>query len=575
MVHLGEAWLEITVLPFLGVLSAFLAGRLATSSEVNRRFLALVLSTLVAAAYEACIELFDVINTPFYLLLNLNAYCLLAYVAAYTKSDSRTFIDANFFGLCVALVSSLLWPNAGGAILFVTEAFVVQLLHQKFYGNGQFIVMNLLFILLIDAFLVQYVFFVNVTLVYSVATLLIVFTFFYLEAPTYRRLITAREAIDAERVRAEESIKRVTVANKAKSNFLASTSHEVRTPMNAILGINDLILDEQPEPEAREAALNIKKAGEYLLTLVNNILDISKIEAGKMELFLADYYLVELLRDCESYVTSLLDGRKNVKFYVSADSSLPKVLHGDALRLRQALFNLLSNAVKYTRTGRITLDVKGTQSVGARNVELRFAVKDSGVGMRDVASIFEPFQRVDVADSRHIMGAGLGLTLVKGIMDIMGGQIHVESSYGMGSTFTLTVTQGVGVVRDVKVRDAKAVRNIKELRVLVVDDTPVNLVVAKGMLQHSVAAVDTAESGEQALELLRRKHYDVAFLDHLMPGMDGVETLRHAKKLSPYTKFIALTANSGVNAHNIYIAHGFDDFLPKPFKKVELLDALR
>ena len=609
-INISEAWLEITAIPFLVVLSVFLGGRMATTSEINRRFLLLVVSTLCAALFEAGLEIFTgidiftVYTKIFYSLININGYCLMAYVAAYTQIGSRRVIEINFFLLAVSIIMLLMFSYdekvymlfaPGFAILFVAEGFVLQLIHQQHYGNGQFIVMNILFILLIDAFALQYLFGKNIPLVYTVATVMLVFIFFYLEAPTHRRLISAHHEIDLARIRAEKSIQRATVANKAKSNFLASTSHEIRTPMNAILGINDMILAENPDPESRSAAMNIKSAGEYLLGLVNNILDISKIEAGKMDLYENDYHLWELLKECEAFMTNSIKGKNanGLKFILKVDKSIPEYLHGDVLRLKQALINLLSNAAKYTEKGSVTLEVGGERKEST-TIIMKFCVEDTGIGMRkeDQAHIYEPFERANILETRHILGAGLGLTLVKNIADIMSGRISLESEYGKGSKFTLEVPQRLAPgSRGMTIQEYEEMMSSQEFstpeeedsgptvwpeaKILVVDDTPVNLVVAKGMLKASEAEIDTAESGEDALDLIKAKHYDLVFLDHKMPGMDGIETLKHAKKHSPETKYIALTANSGNNARNEYIAEGFDDYLPKPFKGEEMMKLLK
>ena len=604
--NISEAWLEITAIPFLLVLSVFLGGRMATTSEINRRFLLLVVSTLCTACFEVGLYIFSDTHTIsiytklFYALININAYCLLAYVAAYTQIGSRSVIETNFFLLCVSLIMLLMFNGTqslhmifspGFAVFFVAEGFVLQLIHQQYYGNGQFIVMNILFILLIDAFVVQYLFDQNIPLVYTVATFMLVFIFFYFEAPTYRRLISAHHEIDLARIRAEKSIHRANIANKAKSNFLASTSHEIRTPMNAILGINDMILAENPDPEARKAALDIKNAGEYLLGLVNNILDISKIEAGKMDLYESDYHLWELLKECEAFMTNSIKNGSALKFILKVDKSIPEYLHGDVLRLKQALTNLLGNAAKYTQKGSITLGVSGARKENTAII-MTFSVEDTGIGIRkeDQAKIYEPFERVNIVETRHIMGAGRGLTLVKNIADIMSGKISFESEYGKGTKFTLEVPQRLAAGSRMTIQEYEEFLSNQtfstpeedkgpsvwpEAKILIVDDTPVNLVVAKGMLKTSEAEIDTAESGEDALDMLKAKHYDLVFLDHKMPGMDGIETLKHAKKHSPDTKYIALTANAGNNARNEYIAEGFDDYLPKPFKSEEMMKILK
>ena len=222
---------------------------------------------------------------------------------------------------------------------------------------------------------------------------------------------------------------------------------------------------------------------------------------------------------------------------------------------------------------------------------MKFVVEDTGIGMHDdeLQKIYEPFERVNILETRHIPGAGLGLTLVKNIIDIMSGRISVTSIYGKGTAFTVEIPQRLASGKSMTLQEYedfitsqpdtpshKDTPNVwPEAKILVVDDTPVNLVVAKGMLKNSEAEIDTAESGEDAIDLIKSKHYDLVFLDHKMPGMDGVETLTHAKKYSPDTKYIALTANSGGNARNEYIALGFDDYLPNPFKGDDMTAILK
>ena len=605
---LVDTFIEFSVLPFLFVLAIFLAGRMSTKNEINRRFLMLVFSTLVSAMTETVFEIFPALANEilyskiFYVLVNINAYCLMCYVASYTGRLTQMFRDVNFSLLFISAALIIMFNPSdnfymlfcpGFAVLFAIEGFVLQLIYQKYYGNGQFLVMNLLFLLLIDAFVIQYIFNQTLPLVYTVATMMLLFTFFYLEAPTYRLLISAHKETEQARLQTEESITRANVANKAKSNFLASTSHEIRTPMNAILGINEMILNEKPDQETRKAALDIKTAGEYLLNLVNNILDISKIEAGKMDLFEANYHLWELLKDCESYVTDKIKNKQGLRFILDVEQDLSEHLFGDSLRLKQALINLLDNAAKYTQTGNITLKISGERKDA--NIKLVFIIQDTGIGMKqeEVSKIFEPFERANIIETRHIMGAGLGLNLVKNIVHIMSGIIEVESSYGEGTKFTLTIPQKIAQGEHYTIKEyddfmnmnekARAIEAEKDLgpetwpdaKILVVDDTPVNLVVAKGMLKNSEADITTSESGEEALELIKAGHYDVVFLDHKMPGLDGIETLKRAKKYAEGTKFIALTANAGANARAEYISYGFDDYLPKPFKSNEMMRILK
>lgn len=614
--NLSEAWLEITMLPFLTVLAAFLGGRMATRSEVNKRFFLLVTSTLSAAVIETMLELFTDIGTVtvytkiFYSMVNINAYCLMCYVAAYTRRISERFVNINFFLLSVSLIILFMFHydekffmvfSPGFAIIFVLEGFILQLVHQQYYGNGQFIIMNLLFILLIDSFVLQYIFHQNLPLVYTVATIMLFFTFFYMEAPTYRRLISARQETEEARLSTEESLRRTNAANKAKSNFLASTSHEIRTPMNAILGINDMILNElngTGDYETRKASQDIKKAGEYLLNLVNNILDISKIDAGKMELYESSYHLWEVLKECERFVNDKLKPKQEIKFVLDVDRNIPEHFHGDVVRLKQLLINLLDNAVKYTVKGSVTLKVSGEKK-SDNIIKLTFIIKDTGIGMKDEdqKNIFEPFERANLIETRSILGAGLGLTLVRNILYIMSGTISMNSVYGEGTSITVEIPQKISQGDNITIGEYEehmmnASVNAPEsdkseepeheepsvwpdARILVVDDTPVNLVVAKGMLKNSEAEIETCESGEEALDMMKKNHYDVVFLDHMMPGMNGIETLKHAKNIADGTKFIALTANAGGNARAEYISYGFDDYLPKPFKSTEMMRILK
>ena len=358
--------------------------------------------------------------------------------------------------------------------------------------------------------------------------------------------------------------------------------------MNAILGMNEMILKESRDPEIRHASLSIRKAGNHLLSIINNILDISKIESGKMELYKADYHLWQMLRDIEEGIFEATN-EKGLKFIIDIDRNLPEHLYGDEDHIRQVIMNLIDNAVKYTSKGTITLGVRGAVSQHSR-VNMAFSVKDTGLGIRqdDIGKLFNSFARVNMNETQTIQGAGLGLTLVRYLTELMGGTVKVESVYGKGSTFTVELVQQLaqegfqGTIAEYEAileaeherstgsrRDDTRPFTCPEARLLVVDDTPVNLVVARGMLKESQAHVDTAESGEDALALIRENHYDIIFLDHKMPGMDGVETLNKAHETdgpSRLAKYVALTANSGTGLRDEYISLGFNDYLPKPMK---------
>lgn len=617
-----NVWIEATVIPFLGILAAFLYIRYGTKAEINKRFRLLAFSTFLAALLEvASTLLIDgwghrhivnlIIRTIYYAAVNFNAYHLMRYVEAFVRVEDKKFDTFNR----VLIISSLvvlalnLVPGISGfffiissegglsrgayntlwksvyVLYFVAMALWLQVTHRQYYtAKSQYVVLNSLVALLIIANIVQYLFVRTVLFSYAVACVVLFVTFFYYEAPTYRQMNTIEKDLEDARILVERSTKIINAASRAKSDFLANTSHEIRTPMNAILGMNEMILKESKDPEIHQAALDIRRAGNHLLSIINNILDISKIESGKMELYRTDYHLWNLLRDVEeSHYEAIHE--KSLEFILDVDKNLPEHLYGDEDRLRQVIDNLIENAVKYTMKGKVILSVKGVPENHSR-IKLIISVKDTGIGIRheDINKLFISFERVNLNETQNIQGAGLGLTLIKYLMELMGGKITAESEYGKGSNFTVEIPQTLaqeGFQGTIKEYEAMMTNEHEFLRnderpftcpnakLLIVDDTPVNLVVAKGMLKDFQAHVQTAESGKECLELLKKNHYDVVFLDHKMPEMDGIETLNAAREIdgpSRLAKYIALTANSGAGLREEYISLGFNDYLPKPIK---------
>ena len=618
-----NVWIEATVIPFLGVMAAFLFVRYATNVEVNRRFRLLAFSTFLAALLEVSSTLLIdgwghrhmvnlTIRSLYYIVVNFNAYHLMRYVEAYVQVNDKKFDMFNRVLLCSSLVVMILnlTPGTAGffftvaidgglhrgayntlwksvyALYFVSMAAYLQLTNKERYQTKfQYILMNTLGLILILSFAIQYMWITQVLFTYTVACVVLFIIFFYYEAPTYRRMNTVEKELEIARVKTEESTRMTNAANRAKSDFLANTSHEIRTPMNAILGMNEMILKESKSPEIHQAALDIRKAGNHLLSIINNILDISKIESGKMELYKTDYHLWQLLRDIEEGNFESFRS-KGIKFVLDVDKELPEHLYGDEDRLRQIIMNLIDNAVKYTNKGKITMSVNGKRETHAR-VKLIIAIKDTGIGIRqeDLGKLFKSFERVNLNETQSIQGAGLGLTLVRYLLELMGGTIKAESEYGKGSTFTFELVQQLsqegfeGTIREYEAmlgekqeavtEDYDSPFTCPDAKILVVDDTPVNLVVAKGMLKDSQAQIQTVESGEECLELLKTNHYDIVFLDHKMPGLDGIETLKQAHEIdgpSRLAAYIALTANSGTGLREEYISYGFNDYLPKPIK---------
>ena len=614
-------WIEVAVIPFLAILVFFLYSRYGTKLEINKRFRALATTTFFASILEIISTMLvegwgheRIINlmtlTLYYAVTNLNACHFMRYVEASVKVKDKKFDKFNRLLMLSSLVLLFLntIPGTSGfffivssdgamsngtyntlcrslfVIYFIVMALYLQITNRDSYADKrQYIVFNLLVGILVVANVVQAMFLRMTLFAYAVSCSVLFIMFFYYEAPTYRRMHTVEKELEDARVQVEHSTRITNAANKAKSNFLANTSHEIRTPMNAILGMNEMILKESKDNEIHQASLDIRKAGNHLLSIINNILDISKIESGKMELYQTDYHLWQLLRDIEeSHFETIHE--KNLEFEIDVDKSIPEHLYGDEDKIRQVLDNLIENAVKYTSKGKITLKVNGSLEAHDK-FKLRMAVVDTGIGIRnqDLGKLFHSFERVNLNETQNIQGAGLGLTLVHYLVELMEGKVGAKSEYGKGSTFTLVVPQllaqegFLGTFEEYEkthaLRAAANEENVKftcpDAEILIVDDTPVNLVVAKGMLKESKAKVTTAESGEDCLELIKTKHYDIIFLDHKMPGMDGIETLNAAHEMagpSQLSKYIALTANSGATLREEYISKGFNDYLPKPIK---------
>lgn len=388
-------------------------------------------------------------------------------------------------------------------------------------------------------------------------------------------------------------------ASKAKSIFLANMSHEIRTPINGILGMDSMLLKECKDETLRDYALNIQSAGQTLLSLINDILDISKIESGKMEILPVTYSVFTVLNDCYNMV-AVRAKDKNLELVMDISPEIPTALFGDEVRIRQVVNNLLSNAVKYTNEGSVTLsvwaekvDVDPMQGDNTSRVELFIQVKDTGIGIRekDREKLFADFVRLDEKRNRNIEGTGLGLNLTKQLLDMMGGTIEVESTYGVGSVFTVSLLQQVSDEKPlgdfeklyrqhVNVVDAAQERfEAPEAKILVVDDVQMNLKVFVGLLKSTKIQIDTAINGAEALELVQKQHYDVIFLDHMMPVMDGEEAFRRMKKLeknpNANTPVVMLTANAVAEARNGYMDEGFSDYMAKPIREEVLLTTLK
>ena len=367
-------------------------------------------------------------------------------------------------------------------------------------------------------------------------------------------------------------------ANEAKSRFLASMSHEIRTPINAVLGMDEMILRESAEENTREYASNIMSAGRTLLSLINDILDLSKVEEGRMDIIPVQYDLSSLIND----LVNMIRGRaeeKGLELHVNAEKDTPGILTGDEIRIRQCVMNLLTNAVKYTEAGEVNLKVS-YEDIDDRHIDLSFTVEDTGIGMKaeDMAKLFSPYERIEEERNRSIEGTGLGMSITRQLLELMGSELEVRSEYGKGSVFSFTLQQevvdreGIGDITS-GLNEEKGERHeyhelfhAPQARILVVDDTEMNLTVIQGLLKRTLIRIDTAMSGAEAVKLAGNTVYDLIFIDHMMPDMDGIETLKaiHGSGMNMATPAVALTANAVSGAREMYLEAGFADYLSKP-----------
>ena len=387
-------------------------------------------------------------------------------------------------------------------------------------------------------------------------------------------------SLEEQTALAEENRLEAERANQAKGDFLANMSHEIRTPMNAIIGMNEMVMREEISPKAAQYSQDIYNAGQTLLAIINDILDFSKIESGKMEIVPVSYELGSLLNDVLNMVNKKVHD-KGLELVTDISPDIPHQLFGDEIRIRQVILNLVNNAVKYTDKGKVTLRVEHRVREDA-GIDLLVSVTDTGIGIReeDLDKLFNSFQRVDMSVNRKVEGTGLGLSIAKQLVEQMNGAIQVDSTYGQGSTFSISLPQQVEDASPIgdfaaAVKKMYKDRRAEELafmapdaRILVVDDNKVNLVVAKGLIRETKIQVDSALSGEEALEKIRTEKYHIILLDHMMPVMDGMETLKRMRaqeeNQSRDAAVIALTANAISGSREMYLAAGFDDYLSKP-----------
>ena len=394
-----------------------------------------------------------------------------------------------------------------------------------------------------------------------------------------------------QQIRLDSAIAEANSANDAKSSFLNNMSHEIRTPMNSILGMNEMILREEDRPEIKEYALVIQRSGRALLGIINDVLDFSKLQDKKMEIVPVRYDLSSLLNDMVNIAAEQAK-KKSLTFTVNVNKEIPRILDGDEYHIRQVMLNILNNAIKYTERGGVTVTV-GYETIDNYNIMLKFSVTDTGIGIRaeDLEYIFQPFEHIEASRKFSADGSGLGLSIVQKLLQLMGSELKVESVFHKGSTFSFEVQQAVikweplgDYERAFSTAAAHQSKTFTQsftapdAKVLVVDDADVNLLVFANLLKKTKIKIDTASSGVEMLQMVRMNHYDMIFLDHRMPGMDGIEAFHNMKKMTDglnyNTPVVALTANAVLGARQLYIDEGFSDYISKPVDTVRLEQVL-
>ena len=469
-----------------------------------------------------------------------------------------------YYGAAVNLIYIL---GIGGS-LFILILLIISNKHIPEYKNWSMLASTLILCLTI---MIQ----MNTNQVFifgSGLSIITVLLYFTMESPDLKYI----DELNALKLAAEE-------ANKAKTDFLASMSHEIRTPMNAIIGLSQSLLSNNIPSDIYEDVKNIGKAGETLLEIVNNILDITKIEEGKTNVIKQVYNLADTIADLKNIVEVSID-EKPIKFTVETIGNVPSSFNGDQVKVYQILMNILSNAVKYTKKGSIKLTIESR--VFGNKANLTFKVIDTGIGIKkeDSDKIFQKFERLD-QEKKNIQGTGLGLAITKKLLDMLDGKISFTSIYQKGTTFVIEIPQEIASKEKMKdLSQYKAKRKTVEeyfdgsnYNILLVDDNLLNLKVAEKLLKKYNFKVTSINSGVECISKTKTNKYDLIFLDHMMPEMDGIHTLYHLKKRASGfdTPVVVLTANAIEGSKEMYLREGFCDYLSKPINQVELDNILR
>ena len=568
----------------------------------NKMYCAILIAALIAAAVDTFVHLvsayntLEALNSDYYLVIDycnkiiatmfvIIFSCLLSYtlLISYKKVMDNYkklficltgFIILFYIGTCFTTVDIIevgSVRNVVGSTITMGYAVVALLIAANIIftiinfkkGDKRYYAIFIILVMLIVLYILSLIF--KGLIIYDVIMALLCYImYFTIEDPDIKMI----EQLNIARDTAEK-------ANQAKTDFLSNMSHEIRTPLNAIVGFSNLLLEDKTVPDsAKDEVKDIVMSADNLLEIVNGILDISKIEANKLEIVNTEYSFKKL---CDELIT-LSKGRlgdKPIEFKTNIDQSIPKVLYGDVSRIKQICVNILTNAIKYTKEGWIEFKISG---VIKNNVcRLIISVEDTGIGIKkeNIDKLFNKFERLDLEDNITIEGTGLGLAITKKLVELMNGKIVVQSVFGKGSKFTVSIDQRIVKNPTIKLEDSpEPVEKIKthNKKVLIVDDNKINLKVAERLLESYGIDTESVESGAAALEKIQNgEKYDMILLDDMMPKMSGVETLKKLKEIPGFKIItIALTANALTGMREKYLQDGFDDYLAKPINKDEL-----
>lgn len=612
---LYNIWLEVAAIGFGILLIIFYKIQYKTKRVINQRFEELswcvfgltltdVLSA-VAISYYSVVPIWVnyLLNGSNYLFVGISAFAFIKYIRTLTDCTNTVVAKAEKISLILFCISEVVnipfgfyfsFDESGyvhGALylvpilysyFYVVDAAILLARHRKDISTRKVVGTSSYIILMLLAAGFQVFLIPDVLLAGLASTLSVYVSYLLMETPDYYRLMTTLDELELAESRANE-------ANLAKSKFLANMSHEIRTPLNAVLGMDEMILREADEPEILEYAREIKGSGKALLGIINDILDFSKIESGALTIVPVDYAIASVVKN----IYLMLNSRalqKGLQLNINVAENMPRLLNGDEMRISQVITNLMTNAIKYTNSGSVTLNIDLKPCEDAEQIILCMSVEDTGIGIKDAdkEKLFEEFERVDIERNRTIEGTGLGLAIVSRIVHQMNGSIFVESVYGQGSTFSAEIpqrikdAQPIGVFDlnniEVEVETYEQVFKAPGLRVLAVDDNPVNLTVIKNLLKNTGVKLICVCSGEDALKCLERNKIDIVLLDHMMPVMDGMETLKRAREMEEQTgckaKYVALTANAVSGVEAMYMAAGFDAYISKPISPKILEETL-